>query len=78
MRTRQIAGAALDVYDIEPLPANHPLLALDNVLLSPHLGYSTETMLRQFFRDSVDNIKAWIDGAPSNVLNAEVLEKRRR
>jgi phosphoglycerate dehydrogenase-like enzyme len=78
LRTRQIAGAALDVYDIEPLPANHPLLALDNVLLSPHLGYSTETMLRQFFRDSVDNIKAWIDGAPSNVLNAEVLEKRRR
>lgn len=78
LRTRQIAGAALDVYDIEPLPADHPLLALDNVLLSPHLGYSTETMLRQFFRDSVDNIKAWMDGAPSNVLNEEVLEHRRR
>jgi phosphoglycerate dehydrogenase-like enzyme len=78
LRTRQIAGAALDVYEIEPLPADHPLLALDNVLLSPHLGYSTETMLRQFFRDSVDNLKAWIDGAPSNVLNEEVLKKRRR
>ncbi len=78
LRTRQIAGAALDVYDIEPLPKDHPLLALDNVLLSPHLGYSTETMLRQFYVDSLDNLQAWIDEKPINVLNAEVLGNRRQ
>jgi phosphoglycerate dehydrogenase-like enzyme len=78
LRTRGIAGAALDVYDIEPLPSDHPLLALDNVLLSPHSGYNAESMLRQFYRDSVDNLQAWMADAPSNVLNEEVLDHRRQ
>ncbi|MDA1297754.1 MAG: D-2-hydroxyacid dehydrogenase family protein [Chloroflexi bacterium] len=77
LRNGRIAGAALDVYDVEPLPANHPLLSLDNVLLAPHLGYSTGGTLRNFFAESVKNVAAWMQGAPVNVLNEEVLSKRR-
>jgi phosphoglycerate dehydrogenase-like enzyme len=73
----RIAGAALDVYDHEPLPVDSPLLALDNVLLTPHLGYNTGATLKQFYIASVDNLRAWIAGAPQNVINADVLDKRR-
>lgn len=78
LRTHRIAGAGLDVYDEEPLPKDHPLLSLDNVLLTPHLGYSTGEMLTQFYADSLDNLRAWIAETPINVLNTEVLERRRR
>ena len=73
LRDNQIAGAALDVYDLEPLPADSPFLRLDNVLLSPHLGYSTETTLKNFFVETVKNLQAWQDGSPINVLNPEAL-----
>lgn len=72
-----IAGAALDVYDEEPLPPHHPLLALDNVLLTPHLGYCTGSTLRQFYVVSVENLQAWLNGSPINVLNEDVLTHRR-
>jgi len=52
-------------------------LALDNVLLTPHLGYSTGATLHQFFVASVDNVKAWMDDAPTNVINDAVLDHRR-
>ncbi len=78
LRERRIAGAALDVYDVEPLPAGHPLLALDNVLMTPHLGYATLDSLAAFYRNSVDNIKAWATGEPMNVLNADSLTNLRR
>ena len=78
LRERRIAGAALDVYDVEPLPAGHPLLALDNVLLTPHLGYAALDSLAAFYRNSVDNIKAWAAGEPMNVLNADALTEPRR
>ena len=68
LRNRQIAGAALDVFDVEPLPADHPLLKLDNVLLAPHLGYSTRATLQNFFVESVKNVRAWLAGSPINVL----------
>jgi len=68
LREHKIAGAALDVYDIEPLPADHPLLKLDNVLLAPHLGYSTRASLKNFMIESVKNVQAWMDGKPINVL----------
>ena len=68
LQTGQIAGAALDVYDIEPLPVNDPLLKLDNVLLTPHLGYSTVNTIQGFMRLSLENVRAWLAGVPQNVL----------
>ena len=65
----QIAGAALDVYDLEPLPSNSPLLKLENLLLSPHLGYSTGATLRHFYAESLKNLRAWTDGSPINVID---------
>jgi phosphoglycerate dehydrogenase-like enzyme len=66
---RAIAGAALDVYDQEPLPADHPLLRLDNTVLSPHLGYVTAGTYRAFYRGTVEAVRAWLDGAPIRVLS---------
>ncbi len=77
LRTGQVAGAALDVYDVEPLPAGHPLLAQDNVLLSPHLGYATLDSLASFYGNSVENIRAWASGEPINVLNPDALANAR-
>jgi len=62
--------AALDVYDREPLPAEHPLRKLDNVTLSPHLGYVHEDNYRIFYGDTVENVQAWLSGKPVRVLNA--------
>ena len=61
--------AALDVYDREPLPAEHPLRQLDNVTLSPHLGYVNEENYRVFHEDTIENILAWQAGKPIRVLN---------
>jgi phosphoglycerate dehydrogenase-like enzyme len=71
LQARQIAGAALDVFDVEPLPADHPFRSLDNVMATPHIGFVTEDTLRMFYREMVENIRAWLDGAPIRVLNAE-------
>ncbi|HEX9842140.1 MAG TPA: D-2-hydroxyacid dehydrogenase family protein [bacterium] len=73
----RIAGAALDVYDEEPLPARHPLRALKNVVLTPHLGYVTEETYAQFYGDTLENIRAYLEGTPSRVLNPDVLGKLR-
>ncbi len=74
LRERRIAGAALDVFDVEPLPADHPLLGLDNVVLTPHLGYVTWEAYHAFFSQVVENIVAWLDGqVPARALNPEVL-----
>ena len=72
-----IAGAALDVYEEEPLPADSPLLTLDNVLLTPHLGYNTGATLVQFYEAALENVRAWIAGAPTNVIHEAVLGRRR-
>jgi len=66
-----IAGAALDVYDTEPLPADHPLRTAPNTVLTPHLGYVTEETYRVSFADAADDIIAWANGSPVRVLTAK-------
>ena len=68
LETNQIAGAGIDVYETEPLPADHPLRQLDNVLLTPHIGYVVEENYRLSFSQIVENIQAWINGAPIRVI----------
>jgi len=60
LRERGIAGAALDVFNIEPLPADHPFRSLDNVLSTPHIGYVARDLYRIFFGDTVKNITRWL------------------
>ncbi|GAC1326361.1 MAG: D-2-hydroxyacid dehydrogenase family protein [Mycobacteriales bacterium] len=68
LRTGGIAGAAIDVFDREPLPAVHPFLDLDNVVLSPHLGYVTTEVYAEFYRETVRTVLAYLDGSPIRVL----------
>jgi len=74
LKSGRLGHAALDVYDREPLPAGHPLRALENVTLSPHLGYVTAEGFRMFYEDTVENIEAWLDGKPLRLLNPEALK----
>jgi phosphoglycerate dehydrogenase-like enzyme len=60
LRNRQIAGAAIDVFDIEPLPLDHPLRKLDDVLATPHIGYVSRDLYRIFYQDTVANIAEWL------------------
>jgi phosphoglycerate dehydrogenase-like enzyme len=68
LQNRKIAGAALDVYDQEPLPADHPLRRLQNVVLTPHLGYVTAENYRVYYGDAVENIRAFLAGNPVRVI----------
>jgi len=68
LRDKRIAGAGLDVFDIEPLPVAHPFRKLDNVVLTPHLGYVAEQNYRAFFTGMVDDVRAFLDGKPVRVL----------
>jgi D-3-phosphoglycerate dehydrogenase len=67
------AHVALDVYDREPLPADHPLRRMQNVTLAPHLGYVNDETYRVFHADSIENVEAWLAGKPIRVMNAEFL-----
>ncbi|MDE0942978.1 MAG: D-2-hydroxyacid dehydrogenase family protein [Alphaproteobacteria bacterium] len=70
LQDERIGGAALDVYDIEPLPKDHPLLSLENVIISPHMAYVTEENLTQFHVETVEDIAAWLNDAPIRVITA--------
>jgi D-3-phosphoglycerate dehydrogenase len=74
LKEKRFAHAAIDVYDREPLPADHPLKALTNVTLAPHLGYVNTDVFKTFYSDALANIEAFLDGRPANVLNPEVLK----
>jgi phosphoglycerate dehydrogenase-like enzyme len=65
-----IAGAAVDVFDREPLALGHPLRGLPNLIATPHIGYVTRENYRVFYGDAVDDIRGWLDGKPQRVLTA--------
>lgn len=68
LKAGRIAGAGIDVYDIEPLPAGHPILSAPNTLLAPHLGYSTVENYRAYFAGAVEAIEAYNAGKPIRVI----------
>ena len=69
LETRAIAGAGLDVYDEEPLPLDHPFRRLPNTVITPHLGYVTEETYRIFYRQALEDVRAFLAGAPVRVLS---------
>jgi len=68
LQDNKIAGAGLDVFDVEPLPLDSPYRKLDNVVITPHLGYVSEQNYRKYFPDIVEDIRAWLDGKPVRVI----------
>jgi phosphoglycerate dehydrogenase-like enzyme len=68
LKEKRIAGAALDVYDVEPLPANHPLRSEPRAVLTPHIGYVTEETYRAFYGGMAEVMQAWIAGKPIRVI----------
>jgi D-3-phosphoglycerate dehydrogenase len=65
---KKIAGAGIDVFSVEPLPVDHPFRKLDNMVLTPHLGYVTEDSFRNHYRQMVEGIDAWFKGEPKQRL----------
>jgi phosphoglycerate dehydrogenase-like enzyme len=65
LQSARIAGAAIDVFDTEPLPPDHPYRSLDKLLATPHIGYVSRDLYRRFYGDTVTNILAWLDAQPA-------------
>ncbi len=73
LQRKAIAGAALDTFDVEPLPEGHPLLQLDNTLICPHLGYVTDDSYRAMYAGVIEDIRAFASGEPVRMINEPVL-----
>ncbi len=73
LERKAIAGAALDTFDIEPLPKDHPLFKTPNTLICPHLGYVTEDSYRAFYAGVIENVRAFASGEPVRMINEDVL-----
>lgn len=71
LQSKSIAGAGLDVFDVEPLPLDHPFRKMDNAVITPHLGYVSEQNYRKYFPDAIEDIRAWLDGKPVRVIDAK-------
>ena len=69
LQKNKIAGAGLDVYEHEPLPEDHDLLKLNNVVLSPHIGYGTKELMGKFFEQIVENIEAYLNNKPIRIVD---------
>ena len=67
----RIAGAGLDVFDVEPLPLDHPYRRMDNVVITPHLGYVSQQNFEHYYPDIVENIRGWLDRKPVRVVAAK-------
>src|SRR5580658_6631204 len=74
LRSGRIAGAGIDVFDQEPPAADHPFRTMDNVVVTPHLGYVTHETLTAFYTDTLDAVVAFANGAPIRVANPQVLD----
>jgi len=68
LNKKQIAGAGLDVFDVEPLPLDHPYRKMDNVVITPHLGYVSQQNFDKYYPDIVDDIRGFLDGKPVRVV----------
>jgi phosphoglycerate dehydrogenase-like enzyme len=68
LRRKAIAGAALDVFATEPLPADHPFRSLDNVLATPHIGYVTQESYKVYYHETIECIAAWLAGKPIRLM----------
>jgi phosphoglycerate dehydrogenase-like enzyme len=77
LEAHSIAGAGLDIFDQEPLPADHPFRKLEGIVVTPHLGYVTRETYQIFYRDALEDITAYLGGHPLRVLNPGVMGKDR-
>jgi D-3-phosphoglycerate dehydrogenase len=68
LQQKKIAGAAVDVFSVEPLPLDHPFRKLDNMVITPHLGYATVDSLRVHYGQMIEAIEAWFKGEPTRRL----------
>jgi phosphoglycerate dehydrogenase-like enzyme len=75
LKNGTIAGAGIDVYDIEPLPADHPMRNLPRAHITPHLGFVTDTNYKLWYGQTAEDVQAWMNGKPLRVLNPDVLQK---
>jgi phosphoglycerate dehydrogenase-like enzyme len=76
LQQRKIGGAGLDVYDVEPLPADHPLTSLDNVVLTPHIGWGYDSNFRLMVENLTSEVLKYLDGDMSGVVNPAALDRR--
>jgi D-isomer specific 2-hydroxyacid dehydrogenase, NAD binding domain len=77
LQARKIAGAAVDVFDVEPLPPDHPFRKLENILATPHIGYVTEDLYRIFYSDAAANITKWLERISRHSMPHEPEDRER-
>ncbi len=75
LESGQLGGVGLDVFDVEPLPMDHPLRRFDDAVLLSHRGYATVEVLSERYQQAMANILDYLDGRPVKLLNPEVLPK---
>ena len=77
LESGKLGGVGLDVFDIEPLPMDHPLRRFDNAILMSHRGYATVEILSKRYDEAINNLLDFIDGKPLKLLNPDVTPKNR-